>query len=149
MTLDMCFIETLGISCTVSEILSQIDHKGPNLTFKMTFKLIPHLSYFMIGLISHQEELCYYWIISIIWENGLNLTFPTFKMTFWIIQSNPSLDSWSISSPRNCIQKVKKSYQTLDLVRTFRTMKNDFRAIQSNPSVDSSLRPSLGSFMHK
>ena len=32
-------------------------------------------------------------------------------MTFWIIQWNPSLHSWSISSPRSCIQEIKKSYQ--------------------------------------
>ena len=32
-------------------------------------------------------------------------------MTFWIIQWNPSLDSWSISSPRSCIQDIKKSYK--------------------------------------
>ena len=40
MTLHMCFIATLVIACTVSEIIDQIDHKGPNwkfLTMKMTF----------------------------------------------------------------------------------------------------------------
>ena len=34
-------------------------------------------------------------------------------MTFWIIQWNPSLDSWSISSPRSCIQEIKKSYRNV------------------------------------
>ena len=46
MTLYVCFIETLVISCTVPEILTHIDHKGPNLTFptfKMAFRVIPHL----------------------------------------------------------------------------------------------------------
>ena len=34
-------------------------------------------------------------------------------MTFWIIQWNPYLDSWSISSLRRCVQKIKNSYQTV------------------------------------
>ena len=48
----MCFIKILVIACTVSEILAQIDHKGPNWTFltlKMAFRVIPHLSYVWIG----------------------------------------------------------------------------------------------------
>ena len=48
----MCFIQTFIIQCTVSEILAEIDHKGPNRTFvtlKMTFKLIPYFSYFRTG----------------------------------------------------------------------------------------------------
>ena len=35
-------------ACTVSEVLAQIDHKGPHLIFlalKMTFRVIPHISY--------------------------------------------------------------------------------------------------------
>ena len=48
-----------------------------------------------------------------LWENGPNLIFLTLKMTFWIIQWNISLDSWSISSPRSSMPKVKKSYQTV------------------------------------
>ena len=51
----MHFILFLGhdwfhnIRCTVSEILAQIDHKGPNwtfLTFEMTFGVIPCISYY-------------------------------------------------------------------------------------------------------
>ena len=45
----MCFKQTLVIACTVFEILAQIDHQGQNSTFltlKMTFRVIPHLSYF-------------------------------------------------------------------------------------------------------
>ena len=41
----MCFIQTLVITCTVSEILTQIDRKGQNMTFqpwKMTFRAIPY-----------------------------------------------------------------------------------------------------------
>ena len=30
MTYYMCFIQTLTIRCTVSEILAEIDHKDPN-----------------------------------------------------------------------------------------------------------------------
>ena len=48
----MCFIETLVLASTVSETLAQIDHQGPNRTLKMTFRAIPPLSYFRIGLIS-------------------------------------------------------------------------------------------------
>ena len=49
MTYYMYFIQTFIIRCTVSEILAEIDHKGPNWTFltlKMTFRVIPYLSYF-------------------------------------------------------------------------------------------------------
>ena len=48
----MYFIQTFIIRCTVSEILAEIDHKGPNWTFltlKMTFRVIPYLSYFRAG----------------------------------------------------------------------------------------------------
>ena len=47
----------LIIRCTVSEILAVIDHKGPNWTFltlKMTFRVIPYLSYFRTRLVSQQ-----------------------------------------------------------------------------------------------
>ena len=43
MTLHMYFIQTLVTASTVSEILAQIDNKGPNWTFltlKITFKSI-------------------------------------------------------------------------------------------------------------
>ena len=55
----MCFIQTFIIRCTVSEILVEIDHKGLNWTFltlKMTFRLIPYLSYFRTGLVSQQRS---------------------------------------------------------------------------------------------
>ena len=51
MTWYMCFLETLVKGCTYFEILAQIYHKGPNWTFlklKMTFRVIPNLSYFRI-----------------------------------------------------------------------------------------------------
>ena len=66
MTLYTSFIETLVIAYTISEIFAQIYHKGPILTLKVTF-----------------------------WDNVPNLTFPTVKMTFRIVQSNPSFDSGS------------------------------------------------------
>ena len=57
MTLYMSFIETLIASCTVSEILAQIDHKGLNWTFltlQITFRVTPHLSYISTGLGAHK-----------------------------------------------------------------------------------------------
>ena len=59
MTYYMYFIQTLIIRCTVSEILAEIDHKGPNWTFwtlKMTFRVIPYLSYYTTGLVSQQRS---------------------------------------------------------------------------------------------
>ena len=59
MTLYMCFLETLVIARTISEILAQRDHKGPNWTFltlQMTFTMIPHLSYFRTEFVSHQRR---------------------------------------------------------------------------------------------
>ena len=52
MTSYMCFIETLLITCTVSEILAQIDHKGPNWTFLALNKV--HLCWFHSLHISSQ-----------------------------------------------------------------------------------------------
>ena len=54
MTYYMYFIQTLIIRCTFSEILAEIDHKGPNWTFltlKMTFYIdsIPFIFYDRIG----------------------------------------------------------------------------------------------------
>ena len=123
--LTICyFIQTFIIRCTVSEILAKIDHKGPNWTFltlKMTFRVIPYLSYFRAGLVFINKEATWCnkfgqhfvtnWIISIIMGKWAKSDLSTLKMTFWIIQWNPSLDSWSISSPRSCIQEIKKSYQ--------------------------------------
>ena len=59
MTYYMYFRQTFIIRCTVSEILAEIDHKGSNLTFqtlKMTFIVIPYLSYFRTGLVSQQTN---------------------------------------------------------------------------------------------
>ena len=44
MTYCMYFIQTLIIRCTVSEILAEIAHKGPN-CLKITFRVIPYFSY--------------------------------------------------------------------------------------------------------
>ena len=59
MTYYMYFIQTFIIRCIVSEILAEIDHKGPNWTFLtliMTFRVIPYLSYFRAGLVSQQKS---------------------------------------------------------------------------------------------
>ena len=115
----MYFIQTLIMWCTVSDIwAAAIDHQCANWTFltlKITFRMNPYLSYFRTGLVSPQisymmqyiwAALHYYWIISIIMWKWAKPDFLTLKMTFWIIQWNPSLDSWSISSPRSCIQEI-------------------------------------------
>ena len=59
MTYYMYFIQTFIIRCIVSEILAEIDHKGPNWTFLtliMTFRVIPYLSYFRAGLVSQHKR---------------------------------------------------------------------------------------------
>ena len=59
MTYYMQVIQTVIIRCTVSEILAEIDQKGPNwnfLTLKITFKAIPYLSYVRKGLVSQQRS---------------------------------------------------------------------------------------------
>ena len=95
MTYYMYFIQTFIIRCIVSEILAEIDHKGPNWTFltlKITFRVIPYLSYFRAGLVSQQKSYMMQINLgstSLLLNNinnygkmGLNLTFPTLKMTF-------------------------------------------------------------------
>ena len=54
MTYYMYFIQTFIIRCTVSEILAEID--GYCITLKMTFRVIPYLSYFRAGLVSQQRR---------------------------------------------------------------------------------------------
>ena len=123
MTSYICFVETLVIACNVSEILAQIDHKVPNWTFltlKMTFKMTRYHSKLRTVLVSPPKKL-HYAIklgstsvllnnIEELCENEPNSTFLTLKMTCRVIQSNPYLHSWSISSPRSCTQQIKKSY---------------------------------------
>ena len=55
----MHFIQHLIIRCTVSEILAEIDHKGPNWTFR-TLKMIPYLSYFRTRFLSQQRSYMMY-----------------------------------------------------------------------------------------
>ena len=55
MTLCMCFVETLTIAFTVSDIFAQIDHKGPNLIENDLYRVIPHLAHFRMVLVSHQR----------------------------------------------------------------------------------------------
>ena len=55
----MTYYMYLIIRCTVSEILDEIDYKDPNWTFrtlKMTFRVIPYLSYLRTGLDSQQRS---------------------------------------------------------------------------------------------
>ena len=59
MTYYMYFVQTLIIRCTVCKILAEIDHKSPNWTFltlKMTFRVIPYLSYCRTELVSQQRS---------------------------------------------------------------------------------------------
>ena len=169
MTYYMYIIQTLIKRCTISEILAEIDHKGPNLTFltwKITFIVIPYHSYFRTGLVLQQRSymmqyiwaaLPYYWIIAIIMGKWAKPDLSDLENDL-----NSSLDSWSTSSLRSCIQAIKKSYQTplrklakssktakFDIFLPFGPWKITFRVIQSNASFDSSLVPSLGSFLHK
>ena len=164
----MCFIDTLVIAHTVSEILSQIDLKGPNWTFltlKMTFRIIAHL--FIIGLVSHKRRymmqyilaaLRYYWIISTImvkWAKP-DVSYLENDLSNHLIKSI----SWQLINiiPISCIQNIKKLLDRFwanwrkvakQQHLTFRPWIIAFRAIQSNPSFDSSLAPSWGSFMSK
>ena len=43
---DFVLVFHKNIAGTVSEMLAQIDHKCPNWTFKMTFRVTSDLSYF-------------------------------------------------------------------------------------------------------
>ena len=77
MTYYMYFIQTFIIRCTVSEILAELDHKvqiGPFLTFKMTFRVIPYLSYFRAGLVSQQGSymMQYIWAALKLLLNNIN-----------------------------------------------------------------------------
>ena len=72
MTYYMYFIQTFMIRCTVSEILAEIDNKGPNWTFltlKMTFRVIPYLSYFRAGLVSQQRSCMMQYIWALLLNN--------------------------------------------------------------------------------
>ena len=96
MTYFMYFIQTLIIRCTVFDIFAEIDLKDPNWTFlalKMTFGVIPYLSYFGTGFVSQQRsymihvygQLTCRWILSIrglsVLVHQLNLTqFQAFKL---------------------------------------------------------------------
>ena len=171
----MCFIQTFIIQCTVSVILAEIDHKGPNwtfLTFKMTFKLNPCLSYYRTGLVSQQRSymmqyiwaaLRYYWIISIImgkWakpdlsdlENDL-LNNSMKSISCQLINIIPKkLCAKNKEKFSNCFwenwQKVAKQ-PNLTFFNLSNLEKMTFRVIQSNPSFGSPSAPSLGSFMTK
>ena len=151
MTYYMYFIQTFIIRCIASEILAEIDHKGPNwtfLTFKMTFRVIPYLSYFRAGLVSQQKSymmqsiwaaLHYYWIISIImgkWDKPdlsdleNDLLNNSMKSISWqLINIIPKkLYTRNKEKLSDCFwvnwQKVAKTAK-FDLFQTFWTLKND------------------------
>ena len=53
------FIQTLVTSCTISDILAQVDHKDTNwsfLTLLMTFKVIQYHSAWIILMHNHKES---------------------------------------------------------------------------------------------
>ena len=173
MTYYMYFIQTFIIWCTVSEILAEIDHKGPNWTFltlKITFRVILYLSYFRAGLVSQQR--CYmmqyiwaalrcYWIISIIMGKWAKPDLSDLEND--LLNNSMKSISWqfiNIISKKLCTknkeklskrfwenwQKVAKQ-PNLTFFGPFRPWKLTFRVIQSNPSSGSPSAPSLGSFM--
>ena len=96
------------------------------------------------------------------WENWQkvakqpNLTFfgpfGPWKLTFRVIQSNPSFGSPSAPSLGSFMTKYRKSYQTvfekiaskwkMDQIWPFWSLKWTFRMIQPNPHFDSTLVPS-------
>ena len=85
------------------------------------YKVIPYLSYFRTGLVSLQRSymmqyiwaaLRYYWIISILMGKWAKPDLSDLENDIFNNWMNPSFDSWSRSSPRGCIQQIKKSYQT-------------------------------------
>ncbi len=116
----MCFIQTLIITCTVSEILAQIDHKDPNWTFLALHK--GHLYWFRSLHISsqywhHPNEIAWCKIngqhfstaesFLIIWlklRKMQNQTLPTLKA----IQSYPSFDSSLVPSLGSFMHTEKK-----------------------------------------
>ena len=149
--------------------------QGPNWTFltlKMTFRVIPCLSYFRTGLVSHQRSymmqsiwasLRYYWIISIImgkWakpdlsdlENDpLNNSIKSISWQFINIIPKKlySRNKEKLSDHfRENWQKLAQQ-PNLTFFKIFGPWKITFRVIQSNPYFDSSLIHSLGSFLLK
>ena len=175
MTYYMYFIQTFIIRCIVSEILAEIDHKGPNWTFLtliMTFRVIPYLSYFRAGLVLQQKSymmqyiwaaLRYYWIISIIMGKWAKSDLSDLEND--LLNNSMKTISWQLINiiPKKLytrnkeklsdrfwvnLQKVAKTAK-FDLFKPFGPWNMTFRVIQSNPSFGSALVPSLGSFLHK
>ena len=139
----------LIIRCTVSEILAEIDYKGPNWTFrtlKMTFRVIPYL-YLTTWLDSQQRRylmqsiwaaLRYYWIISIIMGKWAKPDFSDLEND--LLYNSMKSISWQLINiiPKKLHarnkeklsdhfwenwQKVAKTTK-FDLYRTFWTLKN-------------------------
>ena len=104
--------KTLLIACTVSEILTQIDHQGPNWTFltlEMTCRVIPHLSFFYDRIICTTKKLndaIHLSSTSLPLNNidkyrKIGQTWPLrpCKWHFEEFKKILSLDNWSISRP--------------------------------------------------
>ena len=151
MTYYIYFIQTFIIRCTVSEILAKIDHKGPNWTFltlKMTFRVIPYLSYFRAGFVSQQRSyimqyiwaaLRYYWIISIIMGKWAKPDLSDLEND--LLNNSMKSISWQLINiiPKKLYTRNKEKLSerfwenwqnvskqpNLTFFRTFRTFQND------------------------
>ena len=99
--------QMLIILCTVSDLLAEIDHKGPNWTFlplKMTFRVIPYFSYFRTGLVSQQRSFMMQYIWAALWnishfENNL-------------LKNSMKSISWQLINiiPRICIENLSDRF---------------------------------------
>ena len=174
MTYYMYFIQTFIIRCTVSEILAEIDHKGPNWTISWKWPLEWFHTFNILGQDwFHNKEatwcnkfgqhLSYYWIISIIMGKWANPDLSDLEND--LLNNSIKSISWQliniIPKKLHAINKEKLSdhfwenwqkvakQQNLTFFEPFGPWKITFRVIQSNPSFGSSLVPSLGSFLHK
>ena len=158
----MYFIQTLIIRCTVSEILAEIDHKGPTWTFrtlKMTFRVITYYSYLRTGLGSSQRSylmqyiwaaLRCYWIISIIMGKWAKPDLADLEND--LLSNSMTSISWQLVNiiPKKLYTRNKEklsdrfweNWQKVAKQPNFGPWKMTFRSIQSNPSFDSSLVPS-------
>ena len=161
MTYYMYFIQTLIIWCTVSEIFAEIDHKGPNWTLKITFRVIPYLSYYRTGLVSQQRSymmqniwaaLRYYWIISIIMGKWAKPDLSDLEND--LLNNSMKSISWQLINiiPKKLCTKNKeklsnrfwenwaKSSKTakFDLFLTFRTLKKKILAVHQHPPWEAS-----------
>ena len=136
------------IACTVSEILAQIDHPGPNwtyLTMKMTFRVITLHSYFGTVFILQQTS---YMMQECAWCMMQNyLSNNSIKPISWQLINIIPNKLLSDHFWENC-QKVT-NYLNLTFFWTFGSWKKTtLRAIQSNPSFGQSIINTLLGKLH-